>query len=87
MDDRINEITSLQHRSTNHYENWHVQVFLCGEGFCAILFAAAPHQVALRQINFCAVQSTTKLPNKVTKNDANLALSRTFHYISIESPL
>ncbi|GFU37628.1 uncharacterized protein TNCV_4275261 [Trichonephila clavipes] len=58
MDD---EITSPQHRSTDDYENWHVYVFFCGEGFCAFLFVPTPHQVALQPINFCTVQSITKL--------------------------
>ncbi|GFV05979.1 uncharacterized protein TNCV_3142701 [Trichonephila clavipes] len=62
MDVGIYDIASLLHRSTDHYENWHVYVFFCGEGSCAILFVPAPHQGALQHINFCTVQSIAKLP-------------------------
>ncbi|PRD35600.1 UNVERIFIED_CONTAM: hypothetical protein NCL1_11076 [Trichonephila clavipes] len=37
------------------------------EGFCAILFVAALHQVALQHINFCIVQSIAKLPTWLPK--------------------
>ncbi|GFX75595.1 transposon Tf2-6 polyprotein [Trichonephila clavipes] len=57
----IHEIAPLQHRSTDDYENYHVYVFFCGEGFGAILFVATPHQVALQYIDFCTVQSIAKL--------------------------
>ncbi|GFY34645.1 uncharacterized protein TNCV_1373361 [Trichonephila clavipes] len=32
------------------------------QGFCVILFVAAPHQMALQHINFCTVQLIAKLP-------------------------
>ncbi|GFY02475.1 uncharacterized protein TNCV_3503561 [Trichonephila clavipes] len=79
MDIGIYEIASLQHRSTDYYENCNVYVLIC-KGFCAILFVAAPHQVTLQHINFCTAQS-------IAKNDANFALSPTFRYVSNESPL
>ncbi|GFU01129.1 hypothetical protein TNCV_2834961 [Trichonephila clavipes] len=41
------------------------------------------YQVALHHINVCIVQ----VANRVAKNDANLALSPTFRYVSVESPL
>ncbi|GFX42383.1 uncharacterized protein TNCV_1519471 [Trichonephila clavipes] len=57
----VNIHSLTQHRSTDHYGNWPVYVFFC-EGFCAILFVASPHQVALQHINFCTIQSIAKLP-------------------------
>ncbi|GFT95726.1 hypothetical protein TNCV_311011 [Trichonephila clavipes] len=72
---------SIQHLSSNHYENWHVYVFF-GEGFCAILFVAAPHQSVIQPINFCNVQSIVKC-----QNDHQLGSTLTFRCVSIESPL
>ncbi|GFX60768.1 hypothetical protein TNCV_4977441 [Trichonephila clavipes] len=78
------DLASLQHSSTDHYENWHVYVFFCGEGFCAILFVTASHQVVLQHINFCNPQ----VDNMAAKNDASMALSPTlFRYVSVESSL
>ncbi|GFV67031.1 uncharacterized protein TNCV_357171 [Trichonephila clavipes] len=68
------DLASLLHRSTDHYENWHVYVFFGGESFCGILFAAAPHQVVLQPINFCTVQSISKLPTWSPK------MMPTWHY-------
>ncbi|GFU73264.1 uncharacterized protein TNCV_167471 [Trichonephila clavipes] len=67
MDVCKNDLASLQHRSTDHYENGHSYVFFCGEGFCAILFVAAPHQLELQLINFSTVQSIAWLPTWLPK--------------------
>ncbi|GFU78686.1 uncharacterized protein TNCV_2302971 [Trichonephila clavipes] len=40
---------------------------LCGEGFCAILFVAAPHQEALQHRNLSIVPSIAKLPTESPK--------------------
>ncbi|GFX81800.1 uncharacterized protein TNCV_2570011 [Trichonephila clavipes] len=34
----------------------------CAEGFCAILFVVAPHQVELQHINFRTIQTMAKFP-------------------------
>ncbi|GFS78546.1 hypothetical protein TNCV_3147851 [Trichonephila clavipes] len=47
---------------SNTVGNWHEKVAFCGVVFCAILFVAVPHQVALRYINFCTVQPIAELP-------------------------
>ncbi|PRD27454.1 UNVERIFIED_CONTAM: hypothetical protein NCL1_35317 [Trichonephila clavipes] len=57
--------------------------FVIREGFCAILFVAAPHQVASTFAAFINRQ----VANRVAKNDANSALAPAFRYISIELPL
>ncbi|GFU77014.1 uncharacterized protein TNCV_4521701 [Trichonephila clavipes] len=81
------DLASFQHRSTDHYENWHVYVFFCGKGFSAILFVAAPppggttvYQLLHRSIN-------RQVAYRVAENNANLALSPTSRYVFIESPL
>ncbi|GFU08025.1 hypothetical protein TNCV_1527641 [Trichonephila clavipes] len=54
MDVCIYEIASLQHRSTDHYENWHVYMYFYGEGFCVILLVAdhaTAYQLLKRSIN------------------------------------
>ncbi|GFX75008.1 hypothetical protein TNCV_1845801 [Trichonephila clavipes] len=61
------------------------RAFSTTEGFYAIIFIAARHQVELQHINFCTVPPIAKFPYMVDKN--NLALSPTFPYVSIESPL
>ncbi|GFV83025.1 uncharacterized protein TNCV_1180391 [Trichonephila clavipes] len=53
MDVCTYEITTLQPRPTDDYENWHTYVFFCGEGLCDILFVVVPHQVVIQHINFC----------------------------------
>ncbi|GFU33897.1 hypothetical protein TNCV_615171 [Trichonephila clavipes] len=58
MDVRIYDLATLQHRSTNHYEKWHVYVFFVEKIF--LLFLAADlQQVALQYINFCTIQSSS----------------------------
>ncbi|GFW30165.1 hypothetical protein TNCV_1054761 [Trichonephila clavipes] len=57
----IHIFKSLQHRSTDDYENLHVYVLMWGEGFYDIFFITAPHQVAQQHIYFCTVQSIPKL--------------------------
>ncbi|PRD31110.1 UNVERIFIED_CONTAM: hypothetical protein NCL1_24381 [Trichonephila clavipes] len=87
MDVCIYDLSSFQHHSTDLYENWHVNVVFCGEGFCvrtsccsSLPGGATAYQLRHRSIN-------RQVANMVAKNDANLALSLTFHYVSIESPL
>ncbi|GFV70547.1 transposable element Tcb2 transposase [Trichonephila clavipes] len=47
MDDYMYELAGLQHRSTDHYKNWHACVFFGGEGFRAILFVTAPRSYSI----------------------------------------
>ncbi|GFU94200.1 uncharacterized protein TNCV_2963001 [Trichonephila clavipes] len=66
-------------------KNLHAYVYFCGEGFCDVLFIADPPGGATayqlhRSIN-------RQVTNMVAKNDIKLALSPTFRYDSIESPL
>ncbi|GFY04106.1 hypothetical protein TNCV_1198841 [Trichonephila clavipes] len=44
MDVRVCDPSSLKHRSTDQYENWHAYEFFYGEVFCAVFFVAAPLQ-------------------------------------------
>ncbi|PRD30657.1 UNVERIFIED_CONTAM: hypothetical protein NCL1_25755 [Trichonephila clavipes] len=69
MDVCVYEIASLQHPSTDHYENWHLPTRW-----------RYTKKLLLRSIH-------RQVANIIAKNDANLALSPTFHYVSIESPL
>ncbi|GFV53204.1 uncharacterized protein TNCV_1065631 [Trichonephila clavipes] len=93
MDVCMYDFVSLQHRSTDHNENCHVDVFLwgkkgveenCFSGY--LLYCTYPpggataYQLLHRSIN-------RQVSNRVAKNDAHLALSPTFRYVSIESPL
>ncbi|GFU01753.1 uncharacterized protein TNCV_1522681 [Trichonephila clavipes] len=79
-----NDLASLQKRTTDHYENWHVNVFLMKKDLCYPLCCSSPpggataYPLLHRSIN-CQVA------NRVAKNDAILPLSPTFRYVSIES--
>ncbi|GFW67453.1 hypothetical protein TNCV_3391241 [Trichonephila clavipes] len=63
MDVCLYDLASLQHRSTDHYENWHAYVIFYGECFSAIVSVVTFHQVALQHFNFFTVQSIAKLPS------------------------
>ncbi|GFY17293.1 hypothetical protein TNCV_1090671 [Trichonephila clavipes] len=81
----INEITSLQLRSTD-YENCYGKVFFMEKVFGYPLRCSSPpegttaYQLLPRSIN-------RQVAYRVAKNDVNLALSPTFRYVSIESAL
>ncbi|GFX17524.1 hypothetical protein TNCV_3411241 [Trichonephila clavipes] len=59
--------------------------FFCEEGFCAIIFVTASHQVTLHQLLHRSF--SRQVVNEVAENDPNLALSPTFRCVSFESPL
>ncbi|PRD38249.1 UNVERIFIED_CONTAM: hypothetical protein NCL1_04042 [Trichonephila clavipes] len=65
------EIVSLHHRSTDHYENWPVYI---PTRWCYSIPTSSPFN-----------QSASCQHGR--QNYANLALSPTFRYVSIESPL
>ncbi|GFU92362.1 hypothetical protein TNCV_823881 [Trichonephila clavipes] len=83
MDVCIYDLASLQHRSTNPYENLHVYETFYGEWFCAVIPVAALHQVSLQHLQ-CPINQ--ELANMIAKKHANLALLPTFRNVFIKSP-
>ncbi|GFY02808.1 uncharacterized protein TNCV_3506881 [Trichonephila clavipes] len=80
-------IVSLQHRSTDHYENRYVYEYFCGESFFPIIFVEAPNAGEATAYQLLHRSINRQVVNVGAKNDANLALSATFRYVSIETPL
>ncbi|GFT40625.1 uncharacterized protein TNCV_3007991 [Trichonephila clavipes] len=77
MDVCIYDFASLQHRSTDTYENWHVYKLFCGEGFVLS---------SLLQLSPSGTTAYQLLHRSINRQVANMApkMMPTFCYASID---